>query len=439
MKFFQNFSLRKLLFNKKIAVSLSLIVAFIFWLIITLDQNPERERSFGSIPITVSTQGTILAEQGIDVINKDMLLKSASVTVSGPNYIVSSLKADDIKIYADLSGVSKPGSYTISLSAVKNTVKTGFSIVQVNPSNIQVEFDYFDTQKFDLTARVDGVTTLQGLISDSAKVTNDDEQTIEIRGPRAEIEKIGSVVAYYKGDEVLDNTETFEGSIIIYDTNGKVLDNSIFELPYETVDISVPVYKERVLKLVPTFSGIGNDKLADYIIGNNLVKLSTKQVTVYGQPEKIDSLTAIELAPIDMNSVSKKNNVIKDVSILLQDGVKLRDDVDNITVTFDLADFAQKEILVSNFDYGDSLANGISAKFESKKILICGPESIVSKINSSVQKKFKLKVDLQGKTVSGGSTQVYNVPYTVVYPENILAWEIFDSDGHKVQVSLTQK
>ena len=79
MKFFQNFSIRKLLYNKNFAISLSIVVAFVFWLIISLDQNPERERSFSSVPITVSTQGTILAEQGIDAVNKDSILQSASV------------------------------------------------------------------------------------------------------------------------------------------------------------------------------------------------------------------------------------------------------------------------------------------------------------------------------------------------------------------------
>ena len=440
MKFFQNFSIRKLLYNKNFAISLSIIVAFVFWLVISLDQNPERERSFSSVPITVSTQGTILAEQGIDAVDKDSILQSASVTVSGPNYIVSSLKTDDIKIYADLSGVSKPGSYTISLTAVKNTSKTGFSIIEVNPETIQVDFDYFDTKKFDIVARVDGVTTSDGLISDPAKVTNVDQQSIEIRGPRAEIEKIGSVVAYYKGNETLSTTKTFEGTIIIYDKSGSQLDIKKYELPYETVDISVPVFKEKVLNIVPTFSNVENSLVSDYLINNNIVTLSETKVTVFGQPDKIDSLQKVELSPIDISSVSKSNYKFEDVALYLEDGVGIRSDFSTVDVTFKASDFVQKEITVSknNIQYGDTLESGIKAQFKDKIIVICGPSSVISKIDANTAKQFKLNVDLSGKVAGGESAQIYNVPYSVVYPNGIVAWETA-TENKTIQVSLSEK
>ena len=440
MKFFQNFSIRKLLYNKNFAISLSIIVAFVFWLVISLDQNPERERSFSSVPITVSTQGTILAEQGIDAVDKDSILQSASVTVSGPNYIVSSLKTDDIKIYADLSGVSKPGSYTISLTAVKNTSKTGFSIIEVNPETIQVDFDYFDTKKFDIVARVDGVTTSDGLISDPAKVTNVDQQSIEIRGPRAEIEKIGSVVAYYKGNETLSTTKTFEGTIIIYDKSGSQLDIKKYELPYETVDISVPVFKEKVLNIVPTFSNVENSLVSDYLINNNIVTLSETKVTVFGQPDKIDSLQKVELSPIDISSVSKSNYKFEDVALYLEDGVGIRSDFSTVDVTFKASDFVQKEITVSknNIQYGDTLESGIKAQFKDKIIVICGPSSVISKIDANTAKQFKLNVDLSGKVAGGESAQIYNVPYSVVYPNGIVAWETA-AENKTIQVSLSEK
>ena len=440
MKFFQNFSIRKLLYNKNFAISLSIIVAFVFWLVITLDQNPERERSFSSVPITVSTQGTILAEQGIDAVDKDSILQSASVTVSGPNYIVSSLKTDDIRIYADLSGVSKPGSYTISLTAVKNTSKTGFSIIEVNPETIQVDFDYFDTKKFDIVARVDGVTTSDGLISDPAKVTNVDQQSIEIRGPRAEIEKIGSVVAYYKGNETLSTTKTFEGTIIIYDKSGSQIKKKKYELPYETVDISVPVFKEKVLNIVPTFSNVENSLVSDYLINNNIVTLSETKVTVFGQPDKIDSLQKVELSPIDISSVSKSNYKFEDVALYLEDGVGIRSDFSTVDVTFKASDFVQKEITVSknNIQYGDTLESGIKAQFKDKIIVICGPSSVISKIDANTAKQFKLNVDLSGKVAGGESAQIYNVPYSVVYPNGIVAWETA-TENKTIQVSLSEK
>ena len=55
MKWLTNFSFRKLFANKKVAVSFSVVLAFIFWLIIVLDQNPDMSRSFSDVPIAINT------------------------------------------------------------------------------------------------------------------------------------------------------------------------------------------------------------------------------------------------------------------------------------------------------------------------------------------------------------------------------------------------
>ncbi len=443
MKFLKNFSIRKLLFDRKIVMILSLVVALVFWLIITLDQNPERRRQIQNIPISISTQGTILSEQGIDVVNIDSIVKDATVTVNGPNYIVSSLKEEDIKIFADLSVVSAPGRYSIKLSAVKNTTKSGFTFVEVNPAEIKVDFDYYDTKNFDVIARVDGITTAEGLISDPAKVTHSNQQTIQIRGPRTDIEKIDTVVAYYKGDSIIDKTTTFKGNIILYDVTGASIDNSKFELSYNDVEVSVPVFKESELGIIPVLNNIDNPLLKNYLINKKLVTVAPSKLLVYGQPEKIDSLTSIETSPIDINSVSLKNNRFKNTKLHLEDGVGIRSDIEGVDVVFNLSDFTEKQIKISstNIIYDNTLGEGINAKFDDNDITIkiCGPTEILSTIDKSIEKEFKLKVNLEGKTVSDGATQVFNAPYTVVYPENIIAWEIVDSTKRTVRVSLSQK
>ena len=134
MKLFNDFSFRKLLFNRKFSIALSIIVAFIFWLVIVIEQNPERTQTLNNIPIEVTTQGTIWGDQGLEVVND--ITQKATVTVYGPNYIVSSLKSDDVKIRADLSSVNGAGTYTISLSAVRDSSTSGYSFTHISPYTI---------------------------------------------------------------------------------------------------------------------------------------------------------------------------------------------------------------------------------------------------------------------------------------------------------------
>ena len=149
MKFFNNFSFRKLLYNKKFAISLSILVAFIFWLGIVLDQNPEREEVIRDVPIEISTEGTVWGDQGLEVINE--ITQKATVYVHGPNYIVSSLKNEDVKIVADLSSLNGAGNYSIAISAVRNSDVSGYSFVSVSPSTVSVQFDYIESREFSFS------------------------------------------------------------------------------------------------------------------------------------------------------------------------------------------------------------------------------------------------------------------------------------------------
>ena len=58
MEFLKKFSFKKLFYNKRFALTFSVVFAFIFWLVIAIEQNPERERTFNNIPITINAQGS---------------------------------------------------------------------------------------------------------------------------------------------------------------------------------------------------------------------------------------------------------------------------------------------------------------------------------------------------------------------------------------------
>ena len=63
MDFFKNLNTRKLLSNKKIAIALSVLIAFVFWISVSIEQKPEREQTFNNISIEVNTKGTVLDER----------------------------------------------------------------------------------------------------------------------------------------------------------------------------------------------------------------------------------------------------------------------------------------------------------------------------------------------------------------------------------------
>ena len=81
IKLMNNFSLRKLLYNRKFTIPFSIFIAFVFWLIITTNQNPIRQQTFSDVPITINLENTVAGENGMDIVS-DISNQKFSVTVS---------------------------------------------------------------------------------------------------------------------------------------------------------------------------------------------------------------------------------------------------------------------------------------------------------------------------------------------------------------------
>ena len=117
-----SFSLTKLLYNRKFTISLSVFLAFVFWLIIMINQNPVRQQTFTDVPVNVSLDNTVAGENGMGLVS-DISAQKFTVTVSGPSYIVSSLKTDDFSLYASAAEITEPGTYDLEVFGTRGTAK----------------------------------------------------------------------------------------------------------------------------------------------------------------------------------------------------------------------------------------------------------------------------------------------------------------------------
>lgn len=377
MKFLSDFSFKKLLFNKKFVLAFSLVFAFVFWLVISMNQNPEREQYFSNIPINISTQGTVLEESGIGVVDSSTN-KTASVTVYGPNYIVSSLKSEDIKISAAISDITTPGTYTVNLVALKNSGKSGYTVLNINPSTITIKFDYIDTKEFSIEAIADGASAVEGLIAEPPIVNSIADSKITIMGPRADVQKIVSVSAYAKVDKTLDVTTSFDAEIKLYDENGNVLDKKPYTFSEENIKISVPISKKKTVKFKPSFSGIENKE----IFSSLKYSMDISSTTLIGTPETIDSLDSIYLSDINVTSLSPESNSF-DVNPVLPDGVRLLDNIEKVKVTVNLSGYSVKTFDISRFtiiNKSDEISN-VKTPSAIKNVKVCGPTSVINRLS----------------------------------------------------------
>ena len=371
--------IHKFLHNNRLVAIFSVVVAIIMWLVISISENPQRTMNVNGVPISINTQGTIVDTLGMEIVS-DSHPKDVTVVVNGPSYIVGSLKSSDILVTASLSNVTESGTFELELTAQRNSGKTGYSFISVNPNKITVSFDVVDQKSFDLEVIAKGAEAAEGLLIGQLSVSDSLYSSIQIKGPRTEMSKISTVAAVVNVNKTISKTEQYSANVVLYDEDGEEIDADLFEMSFNKVDVVVPVLKEKQVSISLNSANSGAINYINY-------SLSQHSVIIRGEPEDIDSITFAPITAIDFSKISSDNigadgKYVLPVTLELPSTVEVRD-LDDLTVTFNLKDYTNKTLKVRNLSTKD-LQEGLNASFSSDtvSVTICGPKNILNLITA---------------------------------------------------------
>lgn len=424
----QSLRIGNLIYKKRFTVILSVIIAFAMWLGITMTQNPIRTQTFTDVTAAISIDGTAAAEMGLGIVS-DVASQKFTVTVSGPNYAVSSLKEDDFILSASVVDINSAGTYTLDIVGTSNSSKTGYTFTSINPSTIDVTFDYIDVKEFTLVPKLIGVSASEGLVAETPFVSDSQQNTITVRGPRTTMEKIAYVGTLAEVNKTLDTSQTYDSDIVLYDSNDKVIyrftseglvydannnliTNSFLTLSFSSVKVVQPISKMATVPCKAVFNNLP-EGMSDSDVS---YKIDHSKVTVIGTPEVVDKLESISLSAIDFRTVSTSSNVFE-VSPSLPDGVKLLDSIEYFNVDIDVSNYTEVVLDIKNIRC-IGLDDNLKAKTDTRirNVKICGPKDIIEKIKAS---DFYAVVDLTDK--SAGDHTVEAVIKSDVY-KNV--WQV---------------
>ena len=389
-KFLSSLSFKKLFSNKRSSVAVSLLLSFVLWLAIIINENPTIERSFADMTVSVNLEGTIASENGMSMIN-DISSQKFTVIARGQTYLVSKLKNEDFTVFASAASVDAPGVYNLDVTATPRNSSKGYEVLKVVPSTVKVSFDYIDTKDFTVKAVAEGVTAKSGLIAENSVVSGTDGNVISVTGPRTVLNKIDSVVAYAKVNKTLDVSKTFNAAIKLYNSKKKEISLDNLQLSATKVKVTVPISKKKTVPINAVF-----ENLPEGIKTSDLpFTLSNKTVTIIGKPETIEKTDKVNLAPIDITKVSRQKNSFK-VSAALPDGVRLLDNIENFTVKFDVSNYVTRKIDVSKFEFKNLDGKLKATGDKIKNVTVFGPWY---EVNNITNKKVYAVIDFSNKKV----------------------------------------
>lgn len=424
----QKYRLSTLLYNKTFTVVLSVVLACALWLGIAMTENPIRQQTFTDLSASITLEGTAAADLGLGIIS-DVASQKFSVTVSGPNYIVSSLKSDDFSLSASTIDINSSGTFNLEVTATSNSSKSGYTITSISPSTIDVVCDFIDTKQFTITPKLIGVSAAEGLVAETPVISDSQQSTVTVRGPRSTIEKIANVGTWAEVNNTLDTSQTFNSDVVLYDSSDKILyrytadgtvydanenviTNSYLTLSFTNVKVTQPISKKKTVNCKAVFNNLPEGLTEEDI----KYKISQSNVTIIGTPEIVDNIENISLSAIDFREVSTSTNSFE-VSASLPDGVKILESVDFFTVDINTTNYTEVTFNIKNIRCL-GLSSELKAKTDKQitNVKLCGPTDVIKNLKAS---DLFAVVDLTDKTAGD-----YTVEVTVKSDVYDTVWQI---------------
>lgn len=400
------------LFNKKwFQVTFSIVAAVICWAVVVFTISPETSTTIRDVPVNLSSSNSMLSSLGLDIIDKQDF--TVNVTVEGPRNVVGTLDARSIIVTPSFSAVTEAGTYDLKLTATKSNNMDDYTITSISPSFITVRVDKADSKKFAVGTEIIGLSVEEGFMTGNVSVS---PAEITIVGPEQEMANINRVVAVCDVGGVLDKSITSECPIIIYDNNGNELPLSSFKLDSETVNVTVPVYKQGTLDLDIEFTNVP----AGFDTSTIKYVLSRHQIEVAASESVIDNLKTKIVGYVDLASFKIGETYTFEIN--LPTGYLNLENVESISVTFPREDLSSKKINITDIRL-QNLPDNYDVKILTQRIndvTVIGPTSDVEPLLAG---SVIAIVDMSQTSIESGTS---NVPVIFHVTSNDTTWVIGD-------------
>ena len=96
--------------SKILWIIVSVILSFMIWVLVSVNETEDYQQTFDNIPVVFSGEEAMREAQGLVV--TEQTRTSVSVTIKGPRREVSRIKKSDIQAVVDLSTITRPGTNT---------------------------------------------------------------------------------------------------------------------------------------------------------------------------------------------------------------------------------------------------------------------------------------------------------------------------------------
>lgn len=300
-------SLRKLFSNTKFLVVFSILVAFIFWIVVALEYAPVIENEIKDIPVKIDMNNSVPDKLGLQIFGQSDY--TINVTVRGNRYIVGGdlLTADDFEATAQTAYVDSAGKHSLVVKVTAKDANADYEIISKSTDYIEVYFDKYAEKEVEVTPRI--ISELDDYTADDYMFDKADiiyeTKTVKVSGAQTEVNSITAAYADIPIEKKLTQSETIDASVVL--SNGSDLDSKYVKINGEsrlTVPVTLPVYKMQTSAVSVSFKNTPSD----YINSPLLYSISPSRVRVAVLQNGSDTTNSLEIGTIDFANITPSNS-----------------------------------------------------------------------------------------------------------------------------------
>lgn len=299
-------SLRQLFSNTKFLVVFSILVAFIFWIVVALEYAPVIENEIKDIPVKIDMNNSVPDKLGLQIFGQSDY--TINVTVRGNRYIVGGdlLTADDFEATAQTAYVDSAGKHSLVVKVTAKDANADYEIISKSTDYIEVYFDKYAEKEVEVTPRI--ISELDDYTADDYMFDKADiiyeTKTVKVSGAQTEVNSITAAYANIPIEKKLTQSETIDASVVL--SNGSDLDSKYVKINGEsrlTVPVTLPVYKMQTSAVSVSFKNTPSD----YINSPLLYNISPSRVRVAVLQNGSDTTNSLEIGTIDFANITPSN------------------------------------------------------------------------------------------------------------------------------------
>lgn len=345
-----------------ISILLALVLALMVWIVATQEANPVETVDFDrAIPIEY-----VDLDDSLIVTNDPP--QNTRVTINAASDTLRLLSVDDFSVVADLSGL-EPGAHEVPLQVQINPERQAI-FIEANPARVEVELEEIQERSLPVQLVIDGDLPT-GFRAGNTEI-NPAEVTIS--GPRSQVELASEARVELDVDGMRDTLEDV-APVSILDSNGDTVPSVVVAPP--EVQVTVPIVQEADYREVAVRVNASVLTEPGYYVSRTTA--DPPLVGVRGDPDVLQTLSAIETEPIDLQGLKEDTSVVAALSP--PEGVTV-EDVQTVEVTISVQaqpGFDVYEVPIQVIGESDDLAATVLSG--NAVVSLSGPLPVLQKLN----------------------------------------------------------